>query len=253
MMNVLAVEGLTKRYPNFILEDITFSLPKGRIMGLIGKNGAGKSTTLKAILNLVRRDDGTVQMFGQDFRENEESCKQNIGVVLGGIDFYNHKKISQITAVTKRFYKNWDEDSYQKYLHIFSLDPQKKVKELSTGMKVKYMIALALSHDAKLLILDEPTSGLDPVSRDDLLLLFRELAKDGEISILFSTHITSDLEKCADEITYIKDGKLLRSADKKTFIDSFKHLKEPGDTGELTLEEIMIRTERSHYDFSSTL
>lgn len=247
-MNVLAVEGLTKRYPNFVLENITFSIPKGRIMGLIGKNGAGKSTTLKAMLNLVRPDEGSIQMFGKDFKENEENCKQNIGVVLGGIDFYNHKKIAQITDSTKRFYKNWDEAAYQKYLQTFSLDPQKKVKELSTGMKVKYMIALALSHHATFLILDEPTSGLDPVSRDDLLGLFRQLVRDGERSILFSTHITSDLEKCADDITYIKDGKLLRSAEKNAFIESFQHLKEPGETGELTLEEIMIRTERSHYD-----
>src|SRR5690606_9382998 len=216
-MNVLAVEGLTKRYPNFVLENITFSIPKGRIMGLIGKNGAGKSTTLKAMLNLVRPDEGFIQMFGKDFKENEENCKQNIGVVLGGIDFYNHKKIAQITDSTKRFYKNWDEAAYQKYLQTFSLDPQKKVKELSTGMKVKYMIALALSHHAKFLILDEPTSGLDPVSRDDLLGLFRQLVRDGERSILFSTHITSDLENCADDITYIKGGKLLRSAEKKAF------------------------------------
>lgn len=248
MMNVLQVEGLTKQYPNFLLEDISFSLPKGRIMGLIGKNGAGKSTALKSILRLVNPDHGSVKMFGLDFKENEEVCKQNIGVVLGGIDFYSHKKLSQITAVTKRFYHNWDEAAYQKYMNIFALDPQKKVKELSTGMKVKYMIALALSHKAKLLILDEPTSGLDPVSRDDLLVLFRQLVADGERSILFSTHITSDLEKCANDITYIKDGKLLRSAEKHAFIESFHHLKEPGETDHLTLEEIMIRTERSYYD-----
>jgi ABC-2 type transport system ATP-binding protein len=247
-MTLLSVKGLTKRYPNFNLQDITFSLPKGRIMGLIGKNGAGKSTTLKSMLNLVRPDAGEINMFGQDFRQNEDSCKQKLGVVLGGIDFYKHKKLADITTVTKRFYTNWDEDAYQKYLKTFSLVPQKKVKELSTGMKVKYMIALALSHNAKLLILDEPTSGLDPVSRNDLLELFRQLVKDGERSILFSTHITSDLEKCADDITYIKDGKLLMSADKATFIQSFQHLKEPGESGELSLEDIMIRTERRHYD-----
>lgn len=250
-MNVLAVKGLTKRYPNFILEDITFSLQKGRIIGLIGKKRCREKYVLKSILNLVRRDEGSIEMFGKDFIKNEEFCKQNIGVVLGGIDFYNHKKIPQVTEVTKRFYSSWDEVAYQKYIEAFSLDPIKKVKELSTGMKVKYMIALALSHEAKLLILDEPTSGLDPVSRDDLLVLFRELVKSGEMSILFSTHITSDLEKCADDITYIKNGKLLRSAEKNAFIDSFQHLKEPGETEVLTLEEIMIRTERSHYDTRS--
>ena len=247
-MNVLSVKGLSKHYPNFTLEDISFDLPQGKIMGLIGKNGAGKSTTLKSILNLVNPDSGTIKMFHKDFRENEESCKQKIGVVLGGIDFYNHKKLKDITAVTKRFYKNWDENAYQRYIQAFSIVPDKKVKELSTGMKVKYMLALALSHNAKLLILDEPTSGLDPVSRDDLLGLFRQLVESKDISILFSTHIISDLEKCADYITYIKDGKLLESADKSTFIQSFQHLKEPGDKSDLSLEEIMIRTERSRYD-----
>lgn len=247
-MTLLQVEGLTKRYPNFTLDHISFSLSEGRIMGLIGKNGAGKSTTLKSILNLVQPDQGMIKMFGMDFKENEEQCKQNIGVVLGGIDFYNHKKLAHITKVTKRFYPQWDENAFQNYLKTFFLDQNKRVKELSAGMKVKYMIALALSHHAKLLILDEPTSGLDPVSRDDLLELFRQLVKDGERSILFSTHITSDLDKCADDITYIKDGKLLRSAEKSEFIRSFQHLKEPGETQELTLEEIMIRTERRRYD-----
>ena len=247
-MNLLSVQGLTKHYPGFTLQDITFSLPQGRIMGLIGKNGAGKTTTLKSMLNLVHPDSGKIEIFGRSFMENEESCKQNMGVVLGEIDFYKHKKLAAITEVTRRFYQNWDGDAYQKYLEAFALEPQKRVKELSSGMKVKYMLALALSHHAKLLILDEPTSGLDPVSRDDLLGLFRQMVKDGERSILFSTHITSDLEKCADDVTYIKDGKLLKSAEKSAFIRSFQGLKEPGETGELSLEEIMIRTERSHYD-----
>lgn len=247
-MNLLSVQGITKHYPSFTLRDITFSLPQGKIMGLIGKNGAGKSTTLKSMLNLVRPDSGMIEMFGSSFMENEEYCKQNIGIVLGEIDFYKHKKLYVITEVTKRFYKNWDEEAYQKYLEAFALDPQKRVKELSSGMKVKYMLVLALSHHAKLLILDEPTSGLDPVSRDDLLGLFRHLVKDGERSILFSTHIISDLEKCADDITYIKDGKLLKSAEKSVFIQSFQNLKEQGEIGELSLEEIMLRTERRHYD-----
>lgn len=245
---MLFVQGLSKSYPKFTLQDVSFNLRPGRIMGLIGKNGAGKTTTLKCILNLVRPDAGKVDMFGQDFFENEESCKQNIGVVLGGIDFYKHKKLYQITEVTKRFYRAWDEAAYQRYLETFSLAADKRVNELSSGMKVKFMIALALSHDAKLLIFDEPTSGLDPVSRDDLLGLFRQLVKSGERSILYSTHITSDLEKCADDITYIKDGKLLKSAEKPEFIRYFQHLKEPGEQGELTLEEIMIRTERSSYN-----
>lgn len=247
-MEALFVQGLSKRYPSFVLEDISFKLAQGRIMGLIGKNGAGKTTTLKSILNLVTPDGGAVRMFGQDFRKHEESCKQSIGVVFGGIDFYKHKRLSQITAVTKRFYKDWDERAHERYLETFELDPKKRVNELSSGMKVKYMVALALSHNARLLIFDEPTSGLDPVARDDLLNLFRQLVKGGERSILYSTHITSDLEKCADDITYIKDGQLLKSAEKAEFINAFQHLKQSGKPGQLTLEEIMIRTERSSYD-----
>ncbi|MDL2300717.1 ABC transporter ATP-binding protein [Clostridiaceae bacterium OttesenSCG-928-D20] len=244
----LEVKNLCKSYPDFKLSDVSFSLSGGRIMGLIGKNGAGKSTTLKSMLNLVKPDSGSVFMLGKEFRENEVFCKQNIGVVLGEIDFYQHKKISDITAVTKRFYSNWDEETYKKYIEMFELRPEKRVKELSSGMRVKYMIALALSHGARLLILDEPTSGLDPVSRDDLLRLFSSLVQSGERSILFSTHIITDLEKCADDISYIKQGKLLSSAPKEEFINSFQYLKEEGETATLGLEEIMLRCERRDYD-----
>ena len=217
------------------------------IMGLIGKNGAGKSTTLKSMLNMVCPDDGTIKMLGRDFQSEEEACKQEIGVVLGSIQFYQMKKLQAITNVTKRFYHNWDDSAYERYMSMFELDGQKRVKELSEGMKVKYLIALALSHDAKLLIFDEPTSGLDPVARDDLLELFQHLVKDGTRSILFSTHITSDLDKCADDITYIKNGKMIASASKDAFIQSFQYLKKPGENQPLNLEEIMIRNERGIY------
>ncbi len=247
-MIILKVDNLSKKYPGFLLDDISFSISEGKIMGLIGKNGAGKSTTLKGMLNLVNRDGGMVEMFGMDFFKHEEEIKQQLGVVLGGIDFYNHKRLSDITAVTKRFYNNWDDDAYENYMEVFSLNPNKKVKELSSDMKVKYMLTLALSHNAKLLILDEPTSGLDPVARDDLLTLFRQLVEKKNITVLFSTHIITDLEKCADYITYIKDGKLLKSAEKDEFIDSFQYLREPDENTRLSLEDIMIRTERREYN-----
>lgn len=248
MNQLLEISGLTKKYPQFELTDISFSLADGRIMGLIGKNGAGKTTTLKAMLNMVHPDCGRIRILSRDFPAEEISCKQEIGVVLGGIDFYQHKKLTDITAVTSRFYKNWDSEAYQHYMNEFNLDPKKRVNQLSQGMRVKYLIALALSHKARLLILDEPTSGLDPVSREDLLVLFQALVKDQKRGILFSTHITSDLDKCADDITYIKDGKLLLSAEKERFMKSFEHLKTPNDTEDLSLEEIMIRTERRNYD-----
>lgn len=246
-MRLLEVEGLTKKYPKFTLKNVSFSLEQGRIMGLIGKNGAGKSTTLKSMLNMVCPDKGTIKMLGHDFRQDEESCKQNVGVVLGSIQFYQDKKLQTITGVTKRFYQNWDDTAYQKYMSMFELDEQKQVKQLSEGMKVKYLIALALSHDAKLLIFDEPTSGLDPVAREDLLELFQQLVKDGKRSILFSTHITSDLDKCADDITYIKNGEIIASSDKASFIQTFQSLKAPGEDS-LNLEEIMVRNERGTYN-----
>ena len=217
-------------------------------MGLIGKNGAGKSTTLKSILNMVHPDSGDVKMFGMDFYQHEKECKQQIGVVFGGVDFYPLKKLSSITAVTRRFYSAWDQEKYEHNLKLFDLDDEKKFKELSNGMKVKYLLSLALSHHAKLLILDEPTSGLDPVSRDELLHIFKRITADKARAILFSTHITSDLDRCADDITYIQNGNVLKSADKDAFLRSFDHLRTSEDKQPLTLEEIMLRTERSDFD-----
>lgn len=253
MEAVLRIQGITKHYPGFALEDVSFSLAPNRIMGLIGKNGAGKSTTLKAILNMVTPERGRVTLFGQDFYQHEKACKERLGVVFGGIDFYPLKKLSAITAVTRKFYTNWDETQYQTYLKRFALEEGKKFKELSNGMKVKYLLALALSHHAELLLLDEPTSGLDPVSREELLHIFRQIVQNEPCSILFSTHITSDLDRCADDITYIQNGRVLQSADKATFLRCFDHLKTPEDTGPLTLEEIMLRTERSAWDDGITL
>lgn len=246
-MNALSAEGLTKTYPSFTLDHVSFHLERGRIMGLIGKNGAGKSTALKSILNLVSPDEGRIELLGMPFPARETACKQKTGVVLGGIDFFQHKRLEAITAVTRRFYQEWDQEAYERYLREFDLDPRKKVKELSAGMRVKYLIALALSHKAELFLFDEPTSGLDPVSRDELLELFRALVAGGTRSILFSTHITSDLEKCADDITYIKDGRILASMDKESFLQSFQHLRTPEDAAPLTLEDIMVRTERREF------
>ena len=253
MEAVLSVQSINKHYPGFALENVSFSLAPNRIMGLIGKNGAGKSTTLKAILNMVSPESGNVTMFQKNFYQYEKECKQRIGVVFGGIDFYPLKKLSTITAVTQKFYTDWDEEQYQKYIKRFALNESKKFKELSNGMKVKYLLALALSHHAELLILDEPTSGLYPVSREELLHIFRQIVKNEKCSILFSTHITSDLDRCTDDITYIQNGRVLQSADKDTFLRSFEHLKTPDDSGPLTLEEIMLRTERSEWDDDITV
>ncbi|MDD5017225.1 MAG: ABC transporter ATP-binding protein [Eubacteriales bacterium] len=233
-MEMLSVQNLSKRYEKFELKNVSFALEKGYIMGFIGRNGAGKTTTLKTMLNLVHADSGKAVVFGKEFSDNELAIKQQIGFMFGGANFYPKKKLKTVTSVVRRFYNEWDDAAYERYLKRFDLDEDKKVDELSQGMKVKYDLTLALSHNAKLLILDEPTSGLDPVSRDDLLELFQELIEDGERSILFSTQITSDLEKCADFITYIKDGKIVASTNKDDFLGSYKIVK--GTVEQLTEE-----------------
>ena len=224
-MSILEVEGLCKTYPAFRLRDVSFAVEPGAIMGFIGRNGAGKSTTIKAMLNLVHPDSGRVTMFGRVFYADEPACKQQLGVVLGGVDFYPNKKLRSITNVTRTFYDRWDENKYRHYLSLFALDETKKVSQLSSGMRVKYMLALALSHDARLLILDEPTSGLDPVSRDELMELFRGVVQSGERSILFSTHITSDLDACADTITYIRNGEIFASEARRAFTERYRYLR----------------------------
>lgn len=245
-MNVLTVKGLYKSYPSFTLKEVSFALPQGTVMGFVGRNGAGKSTTLKSVLGLVHPDKGQVTFMEQDVAQNEQYMKENIGVVLGGIDFYAQKKIKTITDVTRRFYPNWEDEKYRHYLSLFGIDETKRVRELSDGMRVKYLIALALSHQAKLLILDEPTSGLDPVSRDELTELFRAIVADGSRSILFSTHITSDLEKCADHITFIKDGEIFFTGAKADFLTEYAHLG-------TTLEEIIVAAERRPLDAGSII
>lgn len=238
MSTVLSVKHLKKEYGKFTLEDISFEIGSGMIMGLIGRNGAGKTTTIKSVLNLIHISDGEIMYFGKNFRENEAEIKEQTGYAGGAVDYYKKKKIRDIVSVTKTFYKGWDDILYRKYMDIFELDEDKTPAQLSEGMRVKLNLAIALSHGAKLLILDEPTSGLDPVSRDELLEIFKYLARDG-VAILFSTHITSDLDKCADAITYIRKGKLEYSGRMDDYI---RQCKEQG-IGE-NLEEIMIHFEK---------
>jgi len=249
-MEILSVVDLCKSYEKFDLKNVSFTLEQGYIMGFIGRNGAGKTTTLKSIMRLVHPKSGKVTILGKDFAENEFYCKQKIGFVLGGVDYYPKKKLKIITDVTKRFFPEWDDEKHLSLLKRFDLDPEKRIDELSAGMRVKYSLALALSHNAQLLILDEPTSGLDPVSRDDLLCLFQDLIEDGEHSILFSTHITSDLEKCADYITYIKDGEIIASTEKDLFLDEYRLVQGPIDklTSELTEKLIGVRKHKFGFE-----
>lgn len=213
MENILEVKNLTKEYGAFTLDHISFSIPKGTIMGLIGENGAGKSTTINAILDLIQKDEGEVTFWGQDL-SSANQMKEDIGVVFDGISFYETLTAKKVGKISQEAYKQWDEKLYQKYLSKFQLPTDKEIKTFSKGMKMKLSIAVALSHNPKLLILDEATSGLDPVMRDDILEVFLDFVQDEEHSILISSHITTDLEKIADYITFIHEGKLLFSKDK---------------------------------------
>ena len=229
-MDILTVRGLCKSYPTFKLDNVGFSLEKGKITGFIGRNGAGKTTTLKSLLHFVHPESGRIEFFGEAFSKHEFAVKQRIGFVSGGVDYYGKKKLKTITSVTKSFYTNWDDAAYRRYMAMFKLEENKTPSQLSEGMKVKYALTLALSHNAELLILDEPTSGLDPVSRDDLLDVFMELCQSG-VTILFSTHITSDLDKCADNIIYIQNGRIIAESELRAFVDGYK-VAELADGGE---------------------
>ena len=235
-MSIVDVKNICKTYPSFCLKDVSFSLEEGKITGFIGRNGAGKTTTIKSLLNLIHIDSGDIMYFNMPFSEHEKEIKQRIGYSTGTVSWYPRKTIREIVDVTKSFYPTWDEEAYLKYLSLFALDENKKPIELSEGMKVKFNLLLALSHRAEILILDEPTSGLDPFSRDELQELFVTL-KDHGVTILFSTHITSDLEKCADNIIYISNGEIKAACTKVDFIKDF------GQSGE-TLEEIFLRMEK---------
>ena len=221
MYEILRLENVVKKYPSFSLKDVSFSIKPGEIMGFIGRNGAGKTTTLKCIMNLLHYESGSIQAFETDMTENELENKQRIGFALSELNYHPNRTIKQLMNVTKRFYKNFDEKKFEEVCKLFQLDVNKKLQELSSGMKVKYSVAIALSHKAELLILDEPTSGLDPVSREEVLDIFREIVKSGDRAILFSTHITSDLDKCASNITYIHNGQIVFTGKKKDFVNSY--------------------------------
>ena len=237
-MNVVQVKNLNKSYPSFDLKDVSFSIEEGRIVGFAGRNGAGKTTVIKSMLNLIHPDSGEIVFFGKNLKENETEIKKLIGYSAGTVNWYPRKKLKDIISVVRKCYDNWDEKAYLKYLDFFGLDENKTAQEMSEGMKVKCNLLTALSHNAKLLILDEPTSGLDPFSRDELTALFKELKNDG-VSVFFSTHIISDVEKCADDIIYISQGKIVASLPKAEFVSRFS---EEGES----IEETILRMERSN-------
>ncbi|MDD4565686.1 MAG: ABC transporter ATP-binding protein [Eubacteriales bacterium] len=217
----IAIRDLSKSFKNFKLKNISFSVPKGSIMGFIGENGAGKTTTIKLMLNQLKAETGEIGILGLDHRKDEKKIKSDIGVVLDECYFHENIKPKHISRIMARIYKNWDESLFYSYIDQFRLPGNKTTKEFSRGMKLKLSIATALSHHPKLLILDEATSGLDPVVRNEILDLFLEFIQDENHSILFSSHITSDLEKIADYITFLHDGEIIFSKSKDSLLDNY--------------------------------
>lgn len=233
---MVEIRNLNKSYPSFHLTDVSFGIAEGRITGFVGRNGAGKTTVIKSMLNLVHPDSGEILYFGTPLVGYESEIKNRIGYSTGAVNWYPRKKIKDTVRVISRFYDSWDEEAYRKYSRLFEIDENKTALQLSEGMKVKYNLLIALSHRAEILILDEPTGGLDPFSRDELLQAFESLKKDG-VAVFFSTHIISDIEKCADDIVYIAKGRIVAALPKEEFKARY------AQTGE-SLEDTLLRLER---------
>lgn len=221
MESILEVRNLRKEYKDFTLSDISFSLEKGYIMGFIGPNGAGKSTTIKLIMNLLKKDGGEIRVFGLDNIKNEVQVKERIGFVYDESYFYEELTVSEMKRIIAPFYQRWDDNAFNKYLKNFDLPHKKKIKSLSKGMKMKFSLALALSHNADLIIMDEPTSGLDPIFRNEILDILRDLLQDENKGVLFSTHITTDLDKVADYITFINKGEMVLTGAKDEIMERY--------------------------------
>ena len=250
MENVLEVSNLNKSYKNFSLSNISFTLPKDCITGFIGANGAGKTTTIKTILGLAHMDSGNISIFEKDMATNEQEIKDRIGVVLDEGCFYDGMTIKEMKSIIAPAYSAWDDNIFNKYMERFSLDPVQKISTLSKGMRMKFSLALALSHNAELLIMDEPTSGLDPLVRNQLLDIMREYMNEGGRSIFFSTHITSDLDKVADMLILIDDGEIVFEEEKDILIESHHIVKADKKAINEDILELFLKTETTGFGFT---
>lgn len=253
MDNILEVRNLSKKFPGFSLKDLSFELPYGYIMGFIGPNGAGKSTTIKLIMNLIRKDGGEVKLFGFDHIRHETEVKNRIGFVYDENYYYEELSVGEMTKIIARIYKEWDQDLCSRYLKRFGIPAKQKIKSLSKGMKMKFALVIALSHNADLLIMDEPTSGLDPLIRTELLEILSDLIQDERKGVLFSTHITSDLDKTADYITFINNGEMVFSETKEKIIDDYRVIKGPKDSLHLGIRNKCLGLKEHNFGFEGLL
>lgn len=255
MMNELALEikNLSKTFEGFELKNISFDLPTGYIMGLVGRNGAGKTTTIKLILELLKKNEGVVKVLGKQLSEDNVDTKQDIAVVFDEMFFVDEWTLTDLEAAISPFYVRWDSLQFHDYLKRFALPMKKKLKDFSKGMKVKLMLAVALSHQAKLLILDEPTSGLDPVTRDELLDILLRYMEDESNSILFSTHITSDLDKIADYLTIMKDGAIFFSGTKDALFETYCLAKGPLLALHTEIMPYLIGIQKTSFGFTALI
>lgn len=249
MINTIEIKNLSKNYHDFNLKDVSFNVPKGCIVGFIGENGAGKTTTIKAMLNLIKHDSGTIQMLGMDTGKEEKAIKESVGVVLDGCNFHDNLKTGDISRMMASIYKKWNEPVYQQFLKKFKLPENQIIKEYSRGMKMKLQIAVALSHEPKILILDEATSGLDPIVREEILDVFMEFIQNEEHAILISSHITSDLDKIADYIVFIHQGEILLDEEKETLLSTRGILKCGEEDFRKLEQDECIRYRRNHFGF----
>lgn len=246
MENILEIKDITKVYSGFTLDHVSIALPKGAIMGFIGENGAGKSTTIKAILQMIDVD-GDIQVFGKDMRKHSKECKEDIGVVIGESMFPENMTPISINKVMGNIYRHWDSGEFFKNCTKFKLPEKKRIKEFSKGMRMKLGIACALSHHAKLLLLDEPTSGLDPIVRDEILDVFMDFIQDEEHSVFLSSHITSDIEKIADYVTFIHNGHIVLSEAKDELLANYAILKASDDDFAMLDNADMVGYRKSQY------
>ena len=250
MKEILEVRNLAKNYPGFSLKNLSFTLEKGYIMGFIGPNGAGKTSTIRLIMNLIRRDSGEIKVFGLDNINNELEVKERIGFVYDDNHFYNELSVLEMKKIIAPFYSRWDDGVFKDYLDRFELSPRKKIKELSKGMKMKFSLVIALSHHADLYILDEPTSGLDPIFRSELLDILVEIIQDENKSVFLSTHLTTDLDKIADYITFINQGELVFCESKDELMERYGLVKGGNELLDEELKKEFVGIKQSSYGFT---